>query len=81
MRDPEAVRACDRGVDQPPALADHETTRRTSPISANSQAASATQIMTCEIHCSGGNSAARPSRALATAYMPSGKTKLHMIGS
>jgi predicted glutamine amidotransferase len=57
------------------------STRRTSPASTSAQAASATQIMICAIQCSGGNSAASPNRALATAYMPSGNTRLHIVGS
>ena len=56
-------------------------TLRANPDNTNSQAEKATQIMISEIHCSGGNSAAKPNLALATAYMPSGNTKLHKMGS
>src|SRR5690349_12364832 len=53
---------------------------RTSPIAVAAQATSATQIIASATVRSGANSAASDRRRLATAYMPSGKTRLQSIG-
>ena len=44
------------------------------------QAASATHTIACDIDLSGGKSAASDNRRLASAYIPSGNTRLQNIG-
>ncbi len=44
------------------------------------QAASATHTIACDTDLSGGNSVASDNRKLASAYIPSGNTRLQNIG-
>jgi len=44
------------------------------------QAASATHTIACDINLSGGKSVASDNRKLASAYIPSGNTRLQNIG-